>query len=164
MPQLDVTTFASQIFWLFVCFTAIVVYMWKAGIPLVASILQARYERIEGLKRTADDHTKSAETMRAELEEFLAKAREEANVKIVVSLQDVAVFNAKRKREASDRLIERLRNAEKHIEKEKEKSMEGLKQIAGTIAQAAVEKLVPMEVDTGKMTQAINTAISEKVA
>ena len=46
MPQLDVSTFLPQIFWLVVTFAALYLIMWKVAVPGVANVLEARQKRI----------------------------------------------------------------------------------------------------------------------
>jgi len=48
MPQLDITTFAPQIFWLAVSFVVLYVLMSRLALPRIGAILAARSGQIEG--------------------------------------------------------------------------------------------------------------------
>ena len=65
MPQLDPSTFATQLFWLFLTFTALFLIAWKVALPRMTEVLNTRQERIEG-------DLEKAETLKAEAEEVLA--------------------------------------------------------------------------------------------
>ena len=47
MPQLDVTTFSSQIFWLVVSFVALFLIMLRVRVPKISDALEARQKRID---------------------------------------------------------------------------------------------------------------------
>ena len=62
MPQLDPSSYASQIFWLVVTFVILYLLMWKVALPRVSALLRERQERI-------DDDLEKASRLKAEAEE-----------------------------------------------------------------------------------------------
>ena len=42
MPQLDPSTFASQIFWLVVTFVAMSLILWRIALPRISATLESR--------------------------------------------------------------------------------------------------------------------------
>ena len=48
MPQLDISTFVPQIFWLAVSFAVLYVLMSRVALPRMTAILEMRAGRIEG--------------------------------------------------------------------------------------------------------------------
>ena len=48
MPQLDTSTFTSQLFWLVVCFFSMMFIMSKFIIPKIADIMEQRQRKIDG--------------------------------------------------------------------------------------------------------------------
>ena len=70
MPQLDLATYSSQIFWLFICVSTIYFSLKFVFIPRIESSIEARKKRIENLLL-------EAEKMRAESEQLNAKYKDE---------------------------------------------------------------------------------------
>ena len=54
MPQFDLTTYSSQIFWLILCFIALYLFFAFIIIPRIASIIGEREQIIEGNKNYAE--------------------------------------------------------------------------------------------------------------
>ena len=48
MPQLDTSTFTSQLFWLIVCFFSMLFIMSRFIVPRIADILEQRQRKIDG--------------------------------------------------------------------------------------------------------------------
>ena len=59
LPQLDIATYASQIFWLTVTFVVLYFLVAKIAMPRIAEVLEGRQERIE-------DDLDKAETLKKE--------------------------------------------------------------------------------------------------
>ena len=55
MPQLDTSTFTSQLFWLVVCFFSMMFIMSKFIIPKIADIMEQRQRKIDGYLNKAAD-------------------------------------------------------------------------------------------------------------
>jgi len=53
MPQLDVTTYTSQLFWLIICFSLLYLAIKYQTIPKLEQILQNRWNHIEGAQEEA---------------------------------------------------------------------------------------------------------------
>ncbi len=49
MPQLDISTYSSQIFWLLVSWGVLFVYLWKFLVPRVSQKLADRDERVQSI-------------------------------------------------------------------------------------------------------------------
>ena len=78
MPQLEISTFLPQIFWLVITFAALYVVMWKIAVPGIAEVLESRQKRIEvNLKKAAKAKKEAEETLSA-YEDSIKKANSEA--------------------------------------------------------------------------------------
>ena len=53
MPQLDLSTFPSQLFWLAVVFIVLYVLMARLGLPKIGTVLAERRQRIEEIGRAS---------------------------------------------------------------------------------------------------------------
>ena len=76
MPQLDTSTFTSQLFWLVVCFFSMMFIMSKFIIPKIADIMEQRQRKIHGYLNKAADLKEQAEAALRKYQNALAAATE----------------------------------------------------------------------------------------
>lgn len=78
MPQLDVTTFGNQIFWLVLTLLAIYFILSRIALPRIAAILAERQGTITNDLAAAEDFKAKAKDAEAAYDKALADARAEA--------------------------------------------------------------------------------------
>ena len=78
MPQLDSTWFASQLFWLFLCFTFLYVLLSRLVLPPLQKVISSRKNVIDGDLSVAQELKSQAEQAKQFYENTLAKSREAA--------------------------------------------------------------------------------------
>lgn len=100
MPQLDASSFTSQIFWLFVTFVLLFVIMKTRVVPKVSTIIETREARINddlgtaaSLKQQAEDARQQYEaamnTSRATALSIVAETQKEARAAITAKIAEV---------------------------------------------------------------------------
>ena len=146
MPQLDVSTFASQIFWLIICFGTLYYLLSRKALPRVAEILEARQDRIAADLDEAQRLRVEAEAALAEYEEARAKAQAEAQALLAESQARLQTETARRQAELDARLAEQVATAEAQIAEAKQAALKEIRTSAVGIAQAAVEQLAGLKV------------------
>src|SRR5260370_41662908 len=82
MPQLDISTFPPQLFWLAVWFLVLYLLMAKIGLPRIAAALEARRQRREDDLARAAQMQAEAEAANAAFQQTLAQARAQAEAAI----------------------------------------------------------------------------------
>ncbi len=78
MPQLDISTFGNQIFWLLIALAAIYLILKVIALPRIAGILSDRQGTITNDLAAAEDLKERAKQAEAAYEQALADARSEA--------------------------------------------------------------------------------------
>ena len=101
LPQMDISTFPSQIFWLIVTFSILYVFMWKFVIPKLRIIIEERRDKIS-------NDINEAEKLKSEAEEILNKYKS----KITSSNQDAVKIIAEAKKQ-SDEYTEKVKRDNK---------------------------------------------------
>ena len=94
LPQLDVETYASQIFWLIVTFIVLYFLVAKIAMPRIAEVLEGRQERIEDDLDKAETLKKEAYLVRVEYEKALSSAREKAHEATRRAQEEIAKHGA----------------------------------------------------------------------
>ncbi len=142
MPQLDITTFPSQILWLIVTFAALFLIMWKVAVPRIAEVLESRQQRIDDNLDRAGELKKEAEAAIEAYEAAIAKARSEAQSEINDAAQKIASEAAQQESDLAAKLQTRIAESEAAIEEAKKNAIAGVRDMAQEITVSASEKLV----------------------
>ena len=162
MPQLEVSTFVPQLFWLAVTFGLLFVLMAKIGLPRIGGLIEARRQRIDGDLARAAQLKAEAETVMAAYQQALAAARAEAQAAVKETIDRLAAEAAERQRQLADDLARQTAAAERQISAAKERALSELPQIAAEVGRSITERLTGSTPDTASLTSAVGRAIAER--
>jgi len=87
MPQLDVSTFSPQLFWVALSFVTLYFLLSKLLLPRIASVLHARQQSLDTYLSKASLYREEAENLLVDYEAELALARKEAQASTRIALQ-----------------------------------------------------------------------------
>jgi F-type H+-transporting ATPase subunit b len=142
IPQLDPTWYASQLFWLTLCFVAMLVLVKAFVVPTVGGVLATRAEAIATAMQEAETFRNKAETASTGMDEATRNARA-TTAQLIQSAKDESAARAANAGVSLDgELKQKLDNAEIAITAAKNKATQELGQHAAEVAQALVTKLV----------------------
>ena len=71
MPQLNPEFFVSQLFWLVVTFSFLLVFLWRVSLPRIGNILEKRERKINEDLTAAKELQSEAENIQAKIEQQL---------------------------------------------------------------------------------------------
>jgi len=162
MPQLDPSTFVSQIFWLTITFAVTFVIMWRIAVPKIADVLEARQFRMSENRERAEEFQKEAEAAYAAYEKALADARAQAQEEIARINQELSDQTAKQEAALNARLKARIAESEKAIDDAVVAAIADLRDTAIATATAAAEKLSGDAVDASAVAGAVDTALKAR--
>lgn len=162
MPQLDVSTYSSQLFWLFVCFSTMYLYVAMVTVPRIEALLELRWQNVEGNQLRADEFKKDVENLRQEYESTLQEARQRAGDSTVNSLQEISLDTAHRKKDIADEVLSRIKTAESSIGEKRRAAGAELKQASTEMAHAIVECLLHEKCKTPVVSKAVDMALQER--
>ena len=159
LPQLDISTWPSQLFWLVVLFAAGYILMAKVVTPRIGTVLEERRAKLDndlGKARTASE---DAARIRAEYEADLDAARSAA-----AETAKQAAAEAAKQAEAGDakiakKLAEKVAKAEAKLVAARSDAVANLNNVAAEAALAAVAQLADI-----KTTAAQASKTAEKLA
>ncbi|HZA67798.1 MAG TPA: hypothetical protein VE592_12650 [Geminicoccaceae bacterium] len=155
MPQLDVSTFSSQIFWLIICFTTLYLLLSRRALPRISEILEARQDRIAADLDQAQRLRREAEAALSTYEQGVAKAQDEAHALLAEVQGRLQADAAERQAELDRQLTKQLAEAEAQIATTKERALAEIEDAALGAARAAAARLAGIEVSE----QAARTAL-----
>ena len=160
MPQFDPTTFASQLFWLLVTFGLLFVILSRVLLPRISGILEARQEKIDDDLDRAATVKREAETALAAYEKTMADGKAEAQGLLRQAAEEMAADGAKRHEELAAKLAGEVSAAEARIHEAQAAAVGNIGQVAGEVAQAAIQRLVGVEVDQAAAGKAVEAAMA----
>ena len=146
MPQLDVSTFPSQIFWLIICFSILYYLLSRRALPRVSEILEARQDRIAADLDQAQRLRRDAETALAKYEEAIAKAQDRAHALLAENQSRLQAEAAARQAELDQQLATQLAEAETRIAAARDRALAELEDAAIEAARAAAARLAGVTV------------------
>jgi F-type H+-transporting ATPase subunit b len=142
LPQLDPSTFESQIVWLIIIFSLLYFIFSKQSLPEIAEVIETRSERIRSDLDSADELKSQVETVQKAYEENLEKARLDA-----VNTYKDAELNIKANVEKEQKAFyvrssEQIAEMERKIENETSAAMKGINEVAAEVAEEAAKKII----------------------
>ena len=76
MPQLDPEFFVSQLFWLIVTFSFLLIFLWRISLPRISAVLERRESKINNDIKIAKQLQTEAEEIQNQIELQLGEARQ----------------------------------------------------------------------------------------
>jgi len=162
MPQLDFSTFPSQLFWLAVIFVLLYLLMARVALPRVSAMIVARRARIDGDLERAAQMKAEAEAVMAAYDRSLADARAQAQTTLKEAMDRFGAEAAERQRQAAATLSAETSAAEKRIAEAKAQALAGLRAVSIDVARTATCKLVGLDVDEGSAAAAVDRVMKER--
>lgn len=146
MPQLDTSSFAGQVFWLFVTFLLLFWLYRTKALPRVKEILEARESRIAADLDRAGKLREEAEAALVRYQQVVADAQAKAGTQIKATRERLVDESTKRQAELDAVLATKVSEAEGRIRAAREDALRDLNAVAVEVAQAAAGRLIGREV------------------
>ena len=155
MPQLNPEFFVTQLFWLVVTFSFLLVFLWRISLPRIGSVLEKREIKISEDLTAAKELQAEAEKIQDMIETQLKKARSDALEVIKAtstSLQDKAQVELTKLGKDLDAKI-----AESHeaIEKSKDGSVTQIQNQVNEITKLTLSKITSFDVSDEEIKNAV---------
>lgn len=141
MPQLDTSSFTSQLFWLIICFFSMMFIMSKFIIPKIADIMEQRQRKIDSYLDKAADLKQQAETALQKYQDALAQATENANQSLANTKDELNKLINDKQSELENRLQKKIKDGEAEINTNKEQALKQIKAMSEELALEVVKKI-----------------------
>ena len=158
-PPLNSETFASQLFWLAICFVFLFVMMWKVALPRIGGIIDMRLKRVADDLADAEKLKGQSDSAIAAYEKALADARARAQAIANETRDQQAAAAEVRRKTLEGELNVKLAEAEKTIAATKTAAMLNVRGIAADATKAIVERLIGKVPSDGAVDAAVADAL-----
>ena len=155
LPQLDFSTWPTQIFWLVVSFGLAYILMWRVALPRIGSVLEERHNRIQGDLKRAKAASENAEQARQAFEVMLAESREKASAVMRDATESIRNKMERKIKTSNASTAEKMAEAESEIAEAKARAMIDVVDIASTSAAEAVAQLTNIKISQADATKQV---------
>jgi len=158
MPQLNPEFFVSQLFWLVVTFSFLLVFLWRISLPRIGNVLEKRERKITEDLTAAKELQAKAEKIQDIIENQLKQARADASEMIKsssVSLQEKAQIELTKLDKDLDSKIDQ---SSKAIEKSKNESVSLIQTQINEITKLTLSKVASFDVSDDEIKSAIKSS------
>ena len=141
MPQLEITTYPSQIFWLVISFLLLYLIMSRIIIPRISSVIKSRESEIKNNIHISEQMYKDTEIINNEYEETKKNIEDEARG-IINHLKEITNKKINKSTELlKKRLEQKLEKNEQEIINKKKKALKEINKISLTLSDEILKKL-----------------------
>lgn len=155
LPQLDPSSYPSQIFWLIVTFALLYWLLSKRALPRVADVLETRQDRIAADLDRAQALRQEAEEAMAQHEKLVADAQARARAELDAANERIQAEAARQEAELERSLQQQLGEADQRIAAAREAALKALEDVARDSARDAVGRLVGVDISTEEAARAV---------
>ena len=155
MPQLNPEFFVSQLFWLVVTFSFLLVFLWRISLPRIGNILEKRERKINEDLTAAKELQSEAENIQDKIEQQLKQARSDASELIKSSS---ASFQDKAQNEITKlekELDEKITDSSNKIENSKNESLNQIQSQINEITKLTLSKVASFELTDDEIKNAV---------
>ena len=156
MPQLDPSSYASQLFWLAVFFCLFYGFMALVAVPRLRGILTTRQEKIDGDLNYATDASHQAEALKQAWDQQLAAARDEARNLLGSVANEARTKAAAEEAALTASINQRLAAAETSIAAARQAALGTINEIAAGLVAEIMPKLAGVTIAKTEAEAAVN--------
>jgi F-type H+-transporting ATPase subunit b len=159
MPQFEFSTFASQMFWLYVSFTLLLILLSLFALPKIGGVLEDRQKRIDGNLDKAAQWKSEAEAAIAAYEKALAESRAEAQKILQANALAIADQATIRQKALGETLAAQIKAGELRIQAAKDEALGQIREVSAGLARATLTKLAGIEAEDAALDAAVSASI-----
>ncbi len=161
MPQFEISTFSSQLFWFFVCWGIVFVYLWKILVPRMSAKLSDRERKIKSILAEATSFDLQTETMLLKYDDKLNHFKQKQKAK----LQQTTEFIQKSKEDLESDLKQGLDaeilKLEATLKKSQADLLKSLPAKLESVLTEFAQQQVPFKLDGDGISKMLNVEIKK---
>lgn len=162
MPQLDITWYASQCFWVLITFSAMFYVMWRYVLPVMRTVVDGRQRRMEDDLGKAEELKTEAARIMKEYQEAMASAEEKTREQMNKAQKEIQEILKKKEEEFSIHLEEKISEAEEKLLEAKNKAMADVKGISKELTTDISKKLLEVVPQADELEKAVSETMEQR--
>ena len=159
LPQLDFTTWPSQIFWLAIALVVLYYLMSKIALPRISETLEERADAIADDLDKAEEFRRRASEAEKAYDQALADARAKAQSIIAEARAEMQAELDAAMAEADAEISARTAESEKRIRAIRDDAVAAVKSVATETAGAVIDAILPEAQDAEAVAAAVRARV-----
>lgn len=161
MPQLDLTWFPSQIFWLVVTFFTMYLVFSRIALPRIGAVLDERQRRVDEDLERAEALKVETEALTESYEASLSEAKRDVQKMFADAKDDIARLGAEKEQALAKTLSDKIRKAEEDIAAAKDDMLTQVEKIARETTRRAGQSLTGVRFPAQDINQIVGDVLKE---
>ena len=162
MPQLDISTWPPQLFWLAVTFLALYFVISRVAIPRTGGVIALRKSTIDGDLAKAKNLKDETENAVRSYEAALADAKAKAQAIAIENRNKLNVEIEAERAKLDAALGAKIATAEKKVAASRDKALEDISAMAADIASDIVQQLTGSKITKAAATAAVSKTLGKQ--
>ena len=157
MPQLNPEFFVSQLFWLAVFFSFLLIFLWRVSLPRISLVLEKRQRKIDENLSSAKMLQEQSQEIESNINNKISKDKQDADEKIKKAISSLQSDVSTKLSTLDEELEIKISNSEKEILRSKESQMKNIDNEIANITKITVSKITNLSISESEIEQAIKT-------
>ena len=157
MPQLNPEFFVSQLFWLAVFFTFLLVFLWRVSLPRIATVLEKRQNKINENLYSAKELQEQAIEIEKKINDQINNAKLETDERIKESINALQEDISSQLSSLDKDLEKKVSDAENEILKSKNDQIKNINNEIADITKLTIGKITDIELSENELNEVIKT-------
>jgi F-type H+-transporting ATPase subunit b len=162
MPQLDPSSFASQLFWLTVTFVMLYLILARFVLPRIHAVLESRKSHLDSDLGTAARLKEEAEAAKSTYEKSLHDAKEKSAAMIAGTQQIISQESSQQQANLDKDLARKMVDAEASIAASRKAALDHLIPMTSELTSSIVESLVRHRPNAKQVEQLVGDIAKQK--
>ena len=155
MPQLNPEFFVSQLFWLAVFFSFLLIFLWRISLPRIATVLEKRHNKINENLSNAKELQEQAKEIEKNINLQINNAKQKTDEQIKKTISSLQDEVSSKLNNIDRELEEKISNSEKQIIKNRDSQMKNINDEIANITKVTVAKISDLKLSDNDINQAI---------
>lgn len=155
MPQFEIATYASQVFWLIVCFSVLCIAMRFIVVPRITTALETREQRLQEDWDQSKNLLSTCESLRQDNINRLSEAHGKAHTMIHQVIHEIHQRKTLRLAALDEELTIKTRNIRTDLEHQTSKILDNMEPIVSQVVKATSMRILGQSLTQAEIKKAV---------
>ncbi len=163
MPQLNPEFFISQLFWLVLTFSFLLLFLWRISLPRISLVLEKRDNKINNDLNSAKKMRTEAEEIQEKIENQLKEAKENTNKQIKNAVNKLQIKSSEELNNLDKILSKKIDDSSLAIEKSRNDSLDQINLQIFEVTKLTLNKISKFSIDDNEIKNSIDKIKSKVI-